>query len=224
MKVTGIILAAGNSTRYGKNINKNLLFLNNKPVLIYSVEKYVDNDKINDIIIVIKESEKKEFENIISNYNFKKSIKFVIGGASRKESVYNALINTDSDIVIIHDAARPMIRNDYINACIDSMSQYNGSTIGVKSKDTIKVTDNYDVVVETTKRSNTWIIQTPQCFNRKLLLDVHKKYKDSEVTDDCELIEKEGYKVIIINGDYNNIKITYDNDMKYLEFLLNDRN
>jgi 2-C-methyl-D-erythritol 4-phosphate cytidylyltransferase len=221
MKVTGIILAAGNSTRYGKSVNKNLLLLNDIPVFIYTVLRFNDNNKIDDIILVIKENEKEEFEKIVNNYNLKKSIKYVIGGSSRKESVYNALVSTDSDIVIIHDAARPMIKDDYINECIDSMNQYKASTIGVKSKDTIKVTDDNDIVIETTKRSNTWIIQTPQCFDRKLLLASHEKFKDSEVTDDCELMEKNNYKVKLISGNYDNIKITYDHDMKYLEFLLN---
>jgi 2-C-methyl-D-erythritol 4-phosphate cytidylyltransferase len=221
MKITGIILAAGNSTRYGKGINKNLLLLNNIPIFIYSVLMFSSNNKINDIILVIKENEIDKFKSFLYNYKINKNLKIVIGGSSRKESVYNALKSTDSDIVIIHDAARPMIKNDYIDACIDSMKCFKGSTIGVKSKDTIKVTDDNDIVIETTKRSNTWIIQTPQCFDRNILLKCHEKYKDNDVTDDCELMEKDNYKIRLIKGNYDNIKVTYNNDMKYLECLLN---
>ena len=100
------------------------------------------------------------------------------------------------------------------------MINFKGVTIGVKSKDTIKITDDNGIVESTTKRSNTWIIQTPQCFDRKILLDLHEKYKDSIVTDDCMLLEKDGYKVKIIEGDYTNIKLTTYEDINVIkEFL-----
>ena len=89
------------------------------------------------------------------------------------------------------------------------MKKYNGATIAVKSKDTIKISDDNGVVINTTERRNTWITQTPQCFNKKLLLDAHKKFKDNEnITDDCMLLELLGDKVKLIEGDYTNIKVT----------------
>ena len=78
------------------------------------------------------------------------------------------------------------------------MKDFKGVTIGVKSKDTIKLTDENDIVINTTNRANTWIIQTPQCFDRLILLNMHEKYKNEDVTDDCSLLEKDGYKIKII--------------------------
>ena len=89
------------------------------------------------------------------------------------------------------------------------MKNYNGATIAVKSKDTIKISDHNGVVISTTERKNTWLIQTPQCFKRGILLNAHEKYKDNEnITDDCMLLEIEGEAVKLIEGDYTNIKVT----------------
>lgn len=97
------------------------------------------------------------------------------------------------------------------------MKSFRGVTIGVPSKDTIKITDENNIVVQTTKRSNTWVIQTPQCFDRETLVAMHKKYKEDAVTDDCMLLEKEQVSVKILEGDYTNIKITTYEDLHIVE-------
>ncbi len=219
-RVTAVILVAGNSTRFGKTTNKNLELIKGKAVLSYSIEAFDKNLYIDDIIIAVKESEIEDINNIIKSEILHKSIKIILGGNSRKESVYNCIKETNADIVIIHDGARPAIKQNYINNCIEAMEQFKGVTIGVKSKDTIKITDENNVVIDTTKRSNTWIIQTPQCFDRKLLLNMHEKFKNDEVTDDCMLLEKNGYKVKVIEGDYTNIKITTYEDMDVIKNFL----
>ena len=209
MAVTGIILVAGNSTRFGKKTNKNFEKIKGKYIIEYSLEHFIRNERIKDIIIAVKKEEKEFINTIISNINSTKPIKLVEGGKTRQESVYNCITNTKSEIVIIHDGARPLIKQEYINKCLDEMKKYNGATIAVKSKDTIKISDDNGVVINTTERRNTWITQTPQCFNKKLLLDAHKKFKDNEnITDDCMLLELLGDKVKLIEGDYTNIKVT----------------
>ncbi len=218
--VTAVILVAGNSTRYGQNRNKNFEMLNGNMVLEYSLNAFNTNNYIDNIIIASKEDEKETVENIINEKNLKKKVTAVVGGKTRQESVYNAISKTDSDIVIIHDGARPAIKQKYINECIENMETVKGATIGVKSKDTIKITDENNIVVETTKRANTWIIQTPQCFDRKILLNMHEKYKNEECTDDCMLLEKGNYKVKIIEGDYTNIKITTYEDINVIAELM----
>ena len=119
--VTAIILAAGNSVRYGQNRNKNLELVNDKTILEYSLDKFNKSSKVNDIIITCKESEKELIQSIINKSNLNKNVKIVIGGSTRQESVYNSIIKTDSDIVIIHDGARPMIKQSYIDSCIDEI-------------------------------------------------------------------------------------------------------
>ncbi len=217
MKVTGIILAAGSSVRYG-GINKNLEIVNKKRVLEYSLDVFSNNLSIDNIIVVTKSDDIDIINEIIKNYT--KDIKIVIGGSSRKESVYNALKETNSDIVIIHDAARPLIKDEYIDKCLDAIKDFDGCTIGVKTKDTIKITDDNGVVINSTDRKNTWIIQTPQCFKKDILLKLHEKFKDIDTTDDCMLLEMDHYKVKLIDGDYQNIKITFKEDLNLIKNYL----
>lgn len=220
-KVTAIILAAGNSVRYGQNRNKNLEVVNNQTILEYSLNEFNKNKKIDDIIIATKKSDLEDINKIIYKNRSNKPIKTVIGGSTRQESVYNSINSTDSNIVIIHDAARPMIKQEYIDNCINEMDNFKGVTIGVKSKDTIKIASDNGIIEQTTNRANTWIIQTPQCFDRLSLLEAHDKFKnDPDITDDCMILERNNEKVKIISGDYSNIKLTTFDDLNLVnEFL-----
>ena len=217
--VTAIILVAGNSTRYGKNRNKNFEIIGGKTVLSYSLEAFDKNLYVDNIVVAIKECDFKEVKNIIDRQHLTKNVDIIIGGNSRKQSVYNCIKAINSDIVIIHDGARPLIKQDYITNCILNMKEFKGVTIGVKSKDTIKIADDNNIVLNTTNRNNTWIIQTPQCFEWTILKEMHERYLD-DVTDDCSLLERGGYQVKIIAGSYSNIKITTAGDLEIIKNYL----
>lgn len=219
--VTAIILVAGNSTRFGQNRNKNFENIEGKEILVYSLEKFNENSLVDDITIVCKKDEEVRVKEIASNVTMKKTLNFVIGGKTRQESVYNALVKIESDIVIIQDGARMMIKDKYITDCINEMDNFKGVSIAVKSKDTIKITDDNGIVKETTFRKNTWVIQTPQCFERKTLLKMHEKYMgDETVTDDCMLMERSGNPVKLIEGEYSNIKVTTYDDVSLVRGYL----
>lgn len=219
--ITAVILVAGNSTRYGKNKNKNFEIINGKSVLAYSIEAFNKNEYIDNIVVAIKENEMQEVKRILNSEEITKKIDIIIGGDTRKQSVYNCIKETNSDIVIIHDGARPLVKQEHIINCIESMEKFKGATIGVKAKDTIKITNQDNVVVNTTNRDNTWLIQTPQSFDRDILLKMHEKYKNTEVTDDCALLEKDGYEIKIIPGSYSNIKITTSEDLDIIKSFNN---
>lgn len=219
--VTGIILTAGNSTRFKKNRNKNFEVINGKPVIEYSIEVFENSEYIDDIIIAVREKDKDIVESILKNRKNKKHINLINGGQTRQESVYNSIKQTNSDIVIIHDGARPILKDDYIDKCLIGINNADGVSIAVKSKDTIKITNSEGVVIETTKRDNTWNIQTPQCFIREILLDAHEKYEKAlNITDDCMLLEKAKKKVKLVEGNYTNIKITTQNDVALAKIYL----
>ena len=136
----------------------------------------------------------------------------------------NAIMLSDFDIVVIQDGSRPMLKPEYIENSLLELNQFSGTSIAVKSKDTIKITDDNGTVIESTKRENTWEIQTPQCFDRKILVNAHLKQKDSEnITDDCILLENMGYKIKLVPGDYTNIKITTTEDMKVLKEIIKEQ-
>ena len=126
--VTAIILVAGNSTRFGQNRNKNFELVNGKSILSFSINAFNKNNYIDNIIVVIKQDDKETVEQIIDKENISKKISIVLGGNSRQESVYNAIKNTTSDIVIIHDGARPAIKQEYINNAIEEISNFKGVT------------------------------------------------------------------------------------------------
>ncbi len=223
-KTTGIILLAGDSTRYGGELNKNFRMLNRRLVMDYSIDAFNENERIDDIILVIRRQDVFEVNDILNDYLLEKPVSIVFGGETRKDSVYNALLRTDSDLVVIHDGDRPLVKSEYIDACLDQMDNYVGSTMAVKATDTIKISNDLDEVINTTDRSHTWLIQTPQCFYKDLLLKMHEKYKDEEnITDDCMLLEKDGYKIKLVEGEYSNIKITTKDDLEVAKTYVKKR-
>ena len=169
-KASAIILMAGNSTRYG-NKNKNLETLNNQPVILYSINEFIKNKDIDEIIIVTKKEDINKLSKILPE---DKNIRITTGGKERRDSVYNGLKIAKNDIVIIHDGARPNIKQSYINNCLKEMANYDGCTVGIKAKDTIKIVNKKNEVVETTERINTYQIQTPQVFEKYILLKLNE--------------------------------------------------
>ena len=217
-KTSAIILMAGNSTRYNKKINKNLDKINKKEIILYSLDVFLKNKHIDDIIIVAKKEDQEKLIKILPKDN---RIRITIGGHERKDSVYNGLKIAKNDIVIIHDGARPLIKDSYINNCLKEIKHYDGCTIGVKTKDTIKIVDKNNIVIESTKRDNTYLTQTPQCFKKDLLKKLHETNRKDNITDDCMLLEQAGYNIKIIEGDYTNLKITTKEDLLIAELLIN---
>lgn len=219
-KVSAIILMSGKGKRFGYNKNKVLLKLKRAPVFMYSVKEFENNKYIDEIILCINKTD----ENQVNKYIKNKNIKIVYGGEERKDSVYNALKKTYSDIVLIHDGARPLIKNKYVNLLLKAMNKYDGATLGTKAVSTIKISDESNEVVKTTNRRNTWEIQTPQCFKTEELKKGYKVYyKDKLITDDTYILEKMNKKVKIIEGNKTNIKITYKDDLNICELFLDKK-
>lgn len=216
MSITGIVLAAGTSSRYGNN--KILEKVNDKYILEYSLDVFNNHNKIDNMVITTKEEYLDIIKDIVSKYD--KDIKVVIGGETRKESVYKALNSTSSDIVLIHDAARPLVKAIYIDNCLNEINNYDGVIVGVKAVDTIKIVDTNNLVVSTTNRDRTYLVQTPQCFKRLELLELHKKYNNINVTDDASLLELDNKSIKIVDGDYQNIKLTYKEDLEIIKKYL----
>ena len=217
-QVTAILLIAGSSTRYGKKTNKNFELINKKPFFIYSLDIFIQNKNIDEIIIVSKKDDQDKLLKLLPNNS---KIRITIGGKERKDSVYNALKIAKNNIVIIHDGARPLLKNSYINNCLKEIKKYDGCTIGVKAKDTIKIADKNNIVIETTQRSNTYQIMTPQCFHKNILKELHEKNRNDDITDDCMLLERTGYNIKIIEGDYTNIKVTTKEDLDIAKLFIN---
>ena len=221
-----VIVSAGKGSRMKSDLNKQFLKIGNKEVIAHTIDKFYNNENIDEIIIVIREDEKEFFqENIINKYGYK-NIKIAFGGKERQDSVYNGLKEVDekSKIVLIHDGARPFLTNEIIKKSIECAKEYNCAIVGVPVKDTIKIVNEKNDVCDTPNRSTLWSIQTTQVFNYSLIMKAHKKAKDDEYygTDDSMLMEYLGYNVKVVEGSYNNIKITTPEDLKIAEEILRE--
>lgn len=223
---TVIIVAAGKGKRMKSAINKQYLEINKKPILAITLEKF-QNSNIDDIILVLNEKEVEYCkENVLGKYNFSK-VKFIInGGKTRQESVYNGLKSVSKETlnILIHDGARPFITKEMINKAILMLDKYPAMVFGVPVKDTIKISNQDMYIDNTPERNKLWSIQTPQIFKYNLILRAYDNaYKENiEGTDDSSLVEKIGERVKIIEGSYNNIKITTPEDVKFAKILYED--
>ena len=212
-----IIVAAGSGSRMNMGINKQFIKLKDKEIIVYTLERFYKHKNIDEIVVVVKEEEAEFFKNeIIDKYNFE-NIKIAYGGKERQNSVYNGLKMLDDkcDIVLVHDGARPFISKSLIDNCIEEAKNHNAVVVGVPVKDTIKVINEDNDIVDTPERSKLWAVQTPQTFNYDILVKSYEDAFENEFygTDDAMLVERIGYKVKMIEGSYNNIKITTQEDL-----------
>lgn len=219
-----VIVSAGKGSRMKADINKQFLKIGDKEVIAHTIDKFYNNKNIGEIIIVVREDEKEFFqENIINKYGYK-NIKIAFGGKERQDSVYNGLKEADEkcEIVLIHDGARPFVTNEIIDKSIEGAKEYKSTIVGVPVKDTIKIVDENKDVCDTPNRSRLWAIQTPQVFDYSLIVKAHEKAKNNKYygTDDSMLMEYLGYDVKVIEGSYDNIKITTPEDLKIAEEIL----
>lgn len=225
--VSAIIAAAGMSNRMGSKINKQFIAIDNKPILVHTLEKFEECKYVDEIILVSKEEEvdycRKE---IVRKFGFNKVAKIIRGGKERQDSVYNGLLalNENTDIVLTHDGARPFVKVDHIIAGIKGVIDYGACVIGVPVKDTMKVINQENIVHHTPKRSLLWAAQTPQCFWAHLIKQGYEYAMNEGIiaTDDSSLVEKMGYDIKMIMGSYDNIKITTPEDILIAETLSKD--
>ena len=217
-----VILGAGNGTRMGIDKSKLLLDLCGKTVIERSVEAFLNLEVVDEIIVVCRECDVEEFSRLLPD----EEVSFVIGGATRQESVKNAVETIDCcDYIIIHDGARPLVSQDIILKTLDEAQISQAAATGVYVKDTIKVIDKDLNIVETPERSSLISIQTPQIFD----FSVYKKALErateekADFTDDCRLVENLGLQVKTVIGEYENLKITTKSDVILAQALLKAR-
>lgn len=224
-KVTAIITAAGKGTRMKSSINKQYIEIAGVPVLARTISAFENCSEVDNIILVVNEEDINFCKNeIVEEFNFTKVISLVSGGAERQNSVYKGLcsIRDKDGVVLIHDGARPFVTNENIVDCINAVREYGACGIGVRSKDTIKISDENGFVQLTPDRSSLWSIQTPQGFMYEIIKNAHDKAVQNGYigTDDMVLVEKLGIPVKIVEGNYQNIKITTPEDLIMGESLL----
>lgn len=221
--ISAIVLAGGRGKRMNYHKSKQFIEIKGKPVLVYTLEKFIYNKSIDEVILVLPEDEvdycKKE---VLQRYSLKVD-RIVIGGKERQDSVFNALEAMEkADIVLIHDGARPFINEKIIEEGIKYANIYGAAAPGVTPKNTIKIKNEDNISVDTPDRNTLVAVQTPQCFKYDEIYQCHRKIKEENaiVTDDTSVVERYGHKVYLYEGDYTNIKITTPEDLILAERLI----
>ena len=225
-RCTAIVLAAGQGKRMHSKIQKQFLEIGGKPILYYSMECFQKSPLIQDIILVTGEDMISYCQSeIVEKYGFTKVWKVTAGGKERYDSVYAGLLCCqDTDYVYIHDGARPFVTEEMIQRGYEAVKRTNACVMGMPSKDTVKLADPSGYIKETPDRKIVWNIQTPQIFSYDLIRGAYEsiRKKDmSNVTDDAMVVEQEtGTKILLVEGSYQNIKITTPEDLAVAEAFL----
>ncbi|MFP3153478.1 2-C-methyl-D-erythritol 4-phosphate cytidylyltransferase [Lachnospiraceae bacterium ZAX-1] len=232
-KFTAIILAAGQGKRMNAKIQKQYLMLNDKPLIYYSLKSFEDSP-VDEIILVAGVGEIEYCkEEIVKRYGFLKVCAVVAGGRERYHSVFCGLRAVrESDFVLIHDGARPFVDVPIIIRAMEGALKFKACAVGMPVKDTIKIADEKCFATMTPKRNHVWMMQTPQAFSFLLLYDGYKKLLDREaaaeeifVTDDAMVIETFGNTAVkLIEGSYENIKITTPEDLEIARIFSKNKN
>lgn len=227
-KIAAIIVAGGRGKRMGTTVKKQFIKLRDKEVLAHTIEAFNKVDEISEIIVVVgQEDVERVREEIVARYGLNKVSKIVVGGKERQDSVYNGLVATSDEVeyVMIHDGARPFISETVIQRAIEKTKKYKATIVAVPVKDTIKVINiETETVEHTPPREKLWAVQTPQSFDKKLLLEAYENahQKGLLVTDDSMIVEAYGKKVQVVLGEYMNIKITTPEDLVIGENILGE--
>lgn len=217
--ITAIVLAAGQGKRMNSDIAKQYLLIQGKPILYYSLKTFEESN-VDHIILVVGENDIDYVKNqIVDKYGLKKIKKIITGGAERYHSVYNGLQQAkDSEYVLIHDGARPFVTHEIIYRTIENVKVSKATVVGMPVKDTIKIADNQNMVVETPPREKVWMVQTPQAFEYNLIKRAYDRIiekEDISITDDAMVLEySTSHKIQLIQGSYKNIKITTEEDLQ----------
>ena len=222
---SAIIVAAGNSTRMGYKLSKQLIPLNGHAAIEYTIKAFQKCPLINEIIIVARPSDIEDIAHIA--FEFKKVSAVTAGGAERIDSVKRGIRAADKRAThyAIHDGARVLITPEQIEKVVNAAFGCRAASLGTPVTDTVKIVDGEGVILSTPDRSTMWAVQTPQVFEREL----YRRALDNAlengltVTDDCSMVEAVGERVRIIRGEYSNIKLTTPVDITIAEALLAKR-
>ena len=224
-RVAAVIPAGGFGRRMGCSTPKQFLRLDGIPVLVHTLRVFDSSPLIHEICLVIPRGmEDRCRTELIEPYGLTKVIRIVPGGETRQESVYQGLLKTSPDVVrvVVHDGVRPLLSAELLGRVIEAGKEKAGAVAAIPLKDTPKYVGEDGFILSTPDRARLHLAQTPQVFSRKILMEAYQKaYADGvNSTDDSALVERLGYPVRIVEGGWDNIKITTVEDLHLAEKIL----
>ncbi len=215
-----IIVAGGTGSRINNSVPKQFIEINGKPIIVYTINKFYAFDPNIQVCIAVHPDYTNHLESLLKNYFPDKNILYTQGGETRFHSVKNALelIKDNEAVIGIHDAARPMVSVETIQRCFDTAQKNGNATPAIPVNESLRlVKENKNAAV---LRSDYRIIQTPQCFQSELIKKAFTQPYDHSFTDDASVLEQAGHSIYLVEGNPENIKITYPSDLIIAQHLL----
>lgn len=218
-----IIVAGGTGTRMGAALPKQFLLLKGKPVLYYALKTFLESYDDLQIILVLPADYTNMGQEIIDTYFDKTRIKIIAGGDTRFQSVKNGLTQVHQDaIIFVHDGVRCLLSKELIHRCYDNAVETGSAIPAIIAKDSIRLLTEEGN--KTYDRNKVMLIQTPQTFQSKILLPAFQLEYDDKFTDEATVVEANGMKVSLVEGEENNFKITRPVDLLVAEKIIEDNN
>ena len=223
--ISAIIVAAGKGVRMGTELRKQYLIVAGRPILSHTLHKFDVCTTVDQICLVVPSQDLSYCrEHILPAACAKKPVHLVAGGSERQQSVFRGLMSLDQDegLVAVHDGVRPLVDPPLIEACIRGAAESGACIPGIPVTDTVKKSNRQGRITVTVKRQGLWLVQTPQVFDYRIIVEAHDRAQREGFTgtDDASLVERLGYPVCIINGSKANIKVTTAEDLIMAAALL----
>ena len=223
--ISAIVPAGGRGVRMGSNVPKQFLTLGDVPLLVHALQTFESCSIISEIVLVVPEDDCAYcHDHIVPNYGLKKISRVVGGGRRRQDSVLNGVqvTNPTSDIVVVHDAVRPFVTERMIADVVKAARKHGAAIVAIPLRDTVKRVNFDGLIEETLSREKLWAAQTPQAFQRDILLRAHEQGETDGVdaTDDAFLVERMGLSVSVVQGSFHNIKVTRPEDLQMGQAIL----
>jgi len=222
---SAVIVAAGSSERMG--FDKLLMNLGRKPVIIRTIQAFQNCSLVDEIVVVTRGDKVLDIADLIKAYDVSKVSQVIAGGKTRMESALAGVsaVKSGTELIAIHDGARPLVTNDVIESCVAAAAKYMSVVPAISSTDTLKQVDDKEMIVASVDRSSVVRVQTPQVFNADIIKGaLTKAVSDGlSLTDDCSAMEMMGVKTYVVEGDTNNIKLTTPDDFVFAEAILSSR-
>ncbi len=219
-KVSAIIPAGGVGRRFGSNCKKQYHFLNDKPIIFYTLKRLISSYPFCEIVIGAAEEDYDFLFEVCSNLDIN-NVKFAERGVERYNTVYNAAKLSHGDYLLVHDAVRPCVDKKVVENVIHSAFDLGAAICGIKPVDTVKCVEN-GMVKRTLNRNNLLLVHTPQCFKREILIKALENILSTQdyISDDSSAVEIAGNDVAVVMSNPENIKVTTKSDLIFLEKYL----
>ena len=228
MKCVALIPAAGQGKRMGGAHSKPYLLLEVKPILAHTLLELERCPLVDEVVLIVERGELEHARaSVVEAFRLQKVGAILAGGLQRQDSVWEGLktVEDDCDLVMVHDGVRPFISQEMLARSIQGAIDWGASIAAVPAKDTVKLVSDQHMVLKTPDRKSVFLVQTPQTFKRDVLRRAYRQAMEDGfyATDEASLVERLGLPVKVVEGSYENIKITTPEDLAVGEMILRRR-